>query len=149
MGCQYSAHHAPQCANWYRERASPKQRVAIMSMGFRGWEGLGLPVQDGAAHTPLCAADIVAPTAQMSVCGKEGLTRQTHARKATETTECFARNQLTTNGHVCQTASRVPALKKVKPFDPGTFYSLMNVLACGCTRQGPLHRCHRRYSTRG
>jgi len=46
--CQYSAHRAPQCANWYREKAPLHQRVAIMSMGFRGWEGLGFPVQEAA-----------------------------------------------------------------------------------------------------
>lgn len=43
--CQYSAHRAPQCANWYRSAASPNQRVGILSGGFRGWESLGLPVQ--------------------------------------------------------------------------------------------------------
>lgn len=43
--CQYSAHRAPQCANWYRERASPSQRVGILSGGFRAWEGWGLPCQ--------------------------------------------------------------------------------------------------------
>lgn len=41
--CQYSAHRAPQCANWYREQAPPAQRVAIMDGGFRGWQSLGLP----------------------------------------------------------------------------------------------------------
>jgi len=44
--CQYSVHRAPQCANWYREKAPLHQRVAVMSMGFRGWEGLGFPVQE-------------------------------------------------------------------------------------------------------
>lgn len=43
--CQYSAHRAPQCANWYRDQADPRQRVGILSGGFRGWEALGLPVQ--------------------------------------------------------------------------------------------------------
>jgi len=43
--CQYSAHRAPQCANWYRQRCSPTQRVAILSGGFRGWEAMGLPIQ--------------------------------------------------------------------------------------------------------
>jgi len=43
--CQYSAHRAPQCANWYRQKASPQQRVAILSGGFRGWEAQGLPVK--------------------------------------------------------------------------------------------------------
>jgi len=43
--CQYSAHRAPQCANWYREQANAGQRVAILSGGFRGWEGNGLPVE--------------------------------------------------------------------------------------------------------
>lgn len=43
--CQYSAHRAPQCANWYRESNDPRQRVAIMSGGFRAWEGIGLPVE--------------------------------------------------------------------------------------------------------
>merc|ERR1719491_974850 len=45
--CQYSAHRAPQCANWYREQAPEHQRVAILDGGFRGWESLGLPVQQG------------------------------------------------------------------------------------------------------
>merc|ERR1712232_285529 len=43
--CQYSAHRAPQCANWYREQAPEYQRVAIMDGGFRGWESRGLPFQ--------------------------------------------------------------------------------------------------------
>jgi len=43
--CQYSAHRAPQCANWYRQQASPSQQVAILSGGFRGWESCKLPVQ--------------------------------------------------------------------------------------------------------
>lgn len=43
--CQYSAHRAPQCANWYRERASPSQRVAILAGGFRAWEGWQLPFE--------------------------------------------------------------------------------------------------------
>lgn len=47
--CQYSAHRAPTCANWYREQASPNQRVAIMDGGFRGWESSGLPVASGSA----------------------------------------------------------------------------------------------------
>jgi len=42
--CQYSAHRAPQCANWYREQAPASQLVAILAGGFRGWEALGLPV---------------------------------------------------------------------------------------------------------
>merc|ERR1712159_677162 len=58
--CQYSAHRAPQCANWYREKAPPKQRVAIMSMGFRGWEGLGLPIKTPGESMSLNAADVVA-----------------------------------------------------------------------------------------
>merc|ERR1712066_1197979 len=44
--CQYSAHRAPQCANWYRQQAHPQQRVGILCGGFRGWEAMGLPVQD-------------------------------------------------------------------------------------------------------
>ena len=42
--CQYSAHRAPQCANWYREHAPAWQKVGILSGGFRGWEASGLPV---------------------------------------------------------------------------------------------------------
>jgi len=42
--CQYSAHRGPQCANWYREKAAPHQRVAVLTGGFRGWESKGLPV---------------------------------------------------------------------------------------------------------
>lgn len=44
--CQYSAHRAPSCANWYREATSSSQRVAIMEGGFRNWEASGLPVQN-------------------------------------------------------------------------------------------------------
>lgn len=36
--CQYSAHRAPQCANWYRGEAKPSQRVAILSGSFQGLE---------------------------------------------------------------------------------------------------------------
>jgi rhodanese-related sulfurtransferase len=43
--CQYSAHRAPQCANWYRQGCKSNQRVGILSGGFRGWEAMGLPVQ--------------------------------------------------------------------------------------------------------
>lgn len=43
--CQYSAHRAPQCANWYRAKADPQQRVGILTGGFRGWEAQGLPVK--------------------------------------------------------------------------------------------------------
>jgi len=50
--CQYSAHRAPRCANWYREQAPPSQRVAVLKGGFRGWEATGLPVvQPDAAVT--------------------------------------------------------------------------------------------------
>lgn len=55
--CQYSAHRAPQCANWYRQRANPAQRVAILSGGFRGWEAMGLPVLSAAEGDARCAAD--------------------------------------------------------------------------------------------
>mmetsp|Transcript_21474 Transcript_21474/g.65007 ORF Transcript_21474/g.65007 Transcript_21474/m.65007 type:complete len:724 (+) Transcript_21474:45-2216(+) len=58
--CQYSAHRAPQCANWYRERADPRQRVGILSGGFRGWEAMGLPVQNPADGENAKAADEVA-----------------------------------------------------------------------------------------
>jgi len=58
--CQYSAHRAPQCANWYREKASPSQRVAILTGGFRCWEGVGLPVQTLADAEIAKASDAVA-----------------------------------------------------------------------------------------
>jgi len=58
--CQYSAHRAPQCANWYREKADPKQRVAILSGGFRGWEAEGLPVKSLAQAKEAKVADDVA-----------------------------------------------------------------------------------------
>lgn len=45
--CQYSAHRAPQCATWYRQQNNPRQRVAILVDGFRGWESFGLPVTRG------------------------------------------------------------------------------------------------------
>jgi rhodanese-related sulfurtransferase len=50
--CQYSAHRAPQCANWYRDQAARNQRVAVMDGGFRGWEATGLPVISGAVQPP-------------------------------------------------------------------------------------------------
>jgi len=58
--CQYSAHRAPQCANWYREKANPHQRVGILAGGFRGWEALGLPVQHLATGEAAQKADEVA-----------------------------------------------------------------------------------------
>jgi len=58
--CQYSAHRAPQCANWYREQADPQQRVAIMSGGFRGWEAMGLPVESTGSGDAKYAADAYA-----------------------------------------------------------------------------------------
>lgn len=54
--CQYSAHRAPQCANWYREQAPATQLVAILAGGFRGWEALGLPVLLHGFATDLHAA---------------------------------------------------------------------------------------------
>lgn len=56
--CQYSAHRAPQCANWYREQADSRQRVAILSGGFRAWEGNGFPVDSGGGDSN--AADVYA-----------------------------------------------------------------------------------------
>jgi len=41
--CQYSAHRAPTCANWYKPVAGIGQRVAILEGGFRGWEAKSLP----------------------------------------------------------------------------------------------------------
>lgn len=55
--CQYSAHRGPTCANSYREQAHTSQRVAILSGGFRGWEGKGLPVQHAASGAKGLAAD--------------------------------------------------------------------------------------------
>lgn len=55
--CQYSGHHDPQCANWYREKAPPHQRVAIMSIGFRSSEGPGLAVQKNAIDMRARATD--------------------------------------------------------------------------------------------
>lgn len=46
--CQYSAHRAPQCSNWYKDhavQANPNQRVAILSGGFRHWDAIGLPTE--------------------------------------------------------------------------------------------------------
>jgi len=54
--CQYSAHRAPQCANWYREQAEPKQRVAILVGGFRGWEAQGFPVNQAAVTAEQAAS---------------------------------------------------------------------------------------------
>mmetsp|Transcript_8399 Transcript_8399/g.19771 ORF Transcript_8399/g.19771 Transcript_8399/m.19771 type:complete len:619 (-) Transcript_8399:30-1886(-) len=58
--CQYSAHRAPQCANWYRAKAAPSQGVAILSGGFRGWEAEGLPVSSAAVGNAAQAADRLA-----------------------------------------------------------------------------------------
>lgn len=58
--CQYSAHRAPQCANWYREKSDPRQRVGVLSGGFRGWEATGLPVRNPADGESAKAADDVA-----------------------------------------------------------------------------------------
>jgi len=58
--CQFSAHRAPQCANWYREQANPRQRVGILAGGFRGWEALGLPVQQLALGEDAHVADEIA-----------------------------------------------------------------------------------------
>merc|ERR1712176_422992 len=55
--CQYSAHRAPQCANWYRQKANPQQRVAVLTGGFRGWEAVGLPVKALASVEQGLAAD--------------------------------------------------------------------------------------------
>jgi len=55
--CQYSAHRAPQCANWYRQQANPAQQVGILSGGFRGWESVNLPVQCLASVTEAQVAD--------------------------------------------------------------------------------------------
>jgi rhodanese-related sulfurtransferase len=55
--CQYSAHRAPQCANWYREKADSKQRVAVLVDGYRGWEGSGLPAKHPSATRRDEAAD--------------------------------------------------------------------------------------------
>lgn len=45
--CQFCKHRAPHCANLYREQNDSMQRVAILEGGFRAWQALGLPVQDG------------------------------------------------------------------------------------------------------
>merc|ERR1712008_302490 len=58
--CQYSAHRAPQCANWYREKTDHRQRVAVLSGGFRGWEATGLPVKSLADTHGAKLADEVA-----------------------------------------------------------------------------------------
>merc|ERR1719247_53435 len=60
--CMYSAHRAPQCANWYREHPNPNpaQRVAILTGGFRGWQGCGLPVEQEGQGADKYAADAYA-----------------------------------------------------------------------------------------
>lgn len=55
--CQYSAHRAPQCANWYREQSNPQQRVGILTGGFRGWQAKGLPVLSAASVEESISAD--------------------------------------------------------------------------------------------
>lgn len=58
--CQYSAHRAPQCANWYRPHADARQRVAILEGGFRGWEARGLPVMRSTGELESKKADAYA-----------------------------------------------------------------------------------------
>jgi len=70
--CQYSAHRAPQCANWYRQKANPGQRVAILSGGFRGWEAMGLPVRSLASAEQGQAADEAAKTLGAKFAGSAG-----------------------------------------------------------------------------
>merc|ERR1712050_465175 len=72
--CMYSAHRAPQCANWYRQQAHPQQRVAILSGGFRGWQAMGLPVQSFAGSEQPHAADEAAKQLGVNFAG-DGVTR--------------------------------------------------------------------------
>jgi rhodanese-related sulfurtransferase len=65
--CQYSAHRAPQCANWYREQAEPRQRVAILNGGFRAWEGHGLPVESGGGDSGAADAYALKQGAQFAM----------------------------------------------------------------------------------
>merc|ERR1740123_2693029 len=66
--CQYSAHRAPTCANWYREKADPEQIVAILSGGFRGWDAANLPVQDLMVGEGRCDVDQLALELGSSIC---------------------------------------------------------------------------------
>jgi len=72
--CQYSAHRAPQCANWYRQKAHPHQRVAVLAGGFRGWQAMGLPVQSFVNNEQTLAADEAATQLGMNFAG-DGATR--------------------------------------------------------------------------
>lgn len=62
--CQFCKHRAPFCANMFRDATdkagNPMQRVAIMEGGFRGWQKLGLPVQNVGGASQLAAADAFA-----------------------------------------------------------------------------------------
>merc|ERR1712137_760642 len=143
--CQYSAHRAPQCANWYREKAPPKQRVAIMSMGFRGWEGLGLPIKtSGGESLSLCAADAVAQKL-----GKKFVDQCLAAPKISTNSKVTPLGEgigpvvwpavsPTTGGRVALKPTykppflpnRVPTLENVEHVDPGAAYSLLQSRKC-------------------
>jgi len=93
--CQYSAHRAPSCANWYREATSASQRVAIMEGGFRNWEASGLPVLDATsdpaesrradAHALEVGNHFIATDAAMPAnCGTGMLTAESEPPDATE-----------------------------------------------------------------
>jgi len=100
--CQYSAHRAPQCANWYRQQARPSQNVGILSGGFRGWESVGLPVQSLASAGDGQAADqtalqlgsqlvqsIAFQEAQLQVDATEGMDRSFGAEEARKPFSCM------------------------------------------------------------
>jgi len=62
--CQFCKHRAPFCANLFREATNAEgntmQRVAIMEGGFRGWQKLGMPVENEGAASEQAFADAFA-----------------------------------------------------------------------------------------
>lgn len=140
--CQYSAHRAPQCANWYRDKARPSQRVAILSGGFRGWEANGLPVGSAAVSSDqAAAADEVAMRVGVDFVKKyapqvhEKAERHTNSQHRQETTkqshhrsETHHRRENETTNHRHETSKQVQqqaaasksSKKYVRPHLPNT-----------------------------
>jgi len=148
--CQYSAHRAPQCANWYRQQAHPQQRVGILKGGFRGWEAVGLPVQSLATGEHAKAADEVAKhlgTQFVHGC-LEGIpgggfcmpgansktpTRQPTSQQTSKTVQSNANSVTNGNSHQVyhpQVPGAVPTIENVENFDPKTVHDMLISRQC-------------------
>eukprot|EP00930_Biecheleria_cincta_P057880 TRINITY_DN43750_c0_g1_i1.p1 TRINITY_DN43750_c0_g1~~TRINITY_DN43750_c0_g1_i1.p1 ORF type:complete len:962 (+),score=158.70 TRINITY_DN43750_c0_g1_i1:75-2960(+) len=137
--CQYSAHRAPQCANWYRAQTSRQQRVGILSGGFRGWESLGLPVQSLAQSTEAAeAADQTAMTLgtqfvqqaqqQPQIAQEQAASPQPQqqAHQAAGVQQAWAKPKYIPP-HLPHT---VPTIKAVEHLDPEAVHDLLRRNAC-------------------